>query len=197
MAAVHAVEGEVLEILLHLPAAPIGEVAGQGGTVKGVRSDSLTGGEPLEGAFGSDVCIDKRFCVRVVGSEEALNEMVRPIGGAGRLSFVPLAVRVEVFHRGELVAARPLVAPGEVSVVDDHYGGPRRSPARAIRPTSGNERAFLALGEAAAAFLRAAAAAGTNKLGTELAGIVASRRPGGATPWWGRWSGRRLPALPP
>ncbi len=80
------------------------------------------------------------------------------------------AVLVE--HRGELVAQHPLVAPGEVSIIDEHYGGPRRGPARAIRPRSGSERAFLALGPTAEAFLRDAAAAGTNKLGTELALIV-------------------------
>ena len=80
--------------------------------------------------------------------------------------------RVEIFDRGRLLAVHPLVAPGEVSLVDDHYGGPRRQPARAIRARSGTERAFLALGAAADAFLRAAAAAGTNKLGTELGAIV-------------------------
>lgn len=65
------------------------------------------------------------------------------------------------------------MAPGECSIVDEHYGGPRRAPARAVRPRSGAERAFLALGSAAEAFLRAAAAAGTSKLGSELAQITA------------------------
>jgi transposase len=73
---------------------------------------------------------------------------------------------------GALVARHPLVAPGEVSIIDEHYGGPRRGPSRAARPRSGSEKAFLALGPVAEAFLRDAAAAGTNKLGTELAAIV-------------------------
>ena len=77
-------------------------------------------------------------------------------------------------HAGEVVARHPLVAPGEVSIIDEHYGGPRRGPARAVRARSGSERAFLALGPAAERFLRDAAAAGTTKLGTELA---ADRRP--------------------
>lgn len=81
------------------------------------------------------------------------------------------AVLIE--HAGELVARHPLVAPGEVSIVDEHYGGPRRGPARAIRPRSGAETAFLALGSAAEDFLRQAAAAGVTKLGSELAGIMA------------------------
>jgi len=79
---------------------------------------------------------------------------------------------VLIEHRGELVAQHPLVAPGEVSIIDEHYGGPRRGPARAIRARSGPERAFLALGPIAEAFLRDAAAAGTSKLGSELALIV-------------------------
>ena len=79
---------------------------------------------------------------------------------------------VLVERDGELVARHPLVAPGEVSIVDEHYGGPRRGPARATRPRSGSERAFLALGPVAEAFLRDAAAAGTNKLASELAAMV-------------------------
>ena len=39
--------------------------------------------------------------------------------------------------RGELVARHPLVAPGEVSIIDEHYGGPGAVPARAVRPRSG------------------------------------------------------------
>jgi transposase len=80
------------------------------------------------------------------------------------------AVLIE--HDGELVARHGLVAPGEVSIVDEHYGGPRRGPTRAVRPRSGTERAFLALGPTAERFLRDAAAAGVTKLGTELGLIV-------------------------
>ena len=87
---------------------------------------------------------------------------------------------IQICHGGELVASHPLVAPGECSIVDEHYGGPRRSPARGVRPRSGPERAFLALGSAAEGFLRAAAAAGTSKLGTELALIT------GLEAAWGR-----------
>jgi transposase len=72
----------------------------------------------------------------------------------------------------QLIARHPLVAPGEVSIIDEHYGGPRRGPSRAARPRSGSERAFLALGPIAETFLRDAAAAGTNRLASELAAIV-------------------------
>ena len=88
--------------------------------------------------------------------------------------------QVLVEHRGELVAQHPLVAPGEVSTLDEHCGGPRRGPARAVRARSGPERAFLALGPTAEAFLRDAAAAGTSKLGSELALIM------GLEAAWGR-----------
>ncbi|HEX3564934.1 MAG TPA: IS21 family transposase [Acidimicrobiales bacterium] len=80
-------------------------------------------------------------------------------------------VRIECAD--QLVAAHRLVGPGETSIADEHYGGPRRGPARAVRARSGPERAFLALGPTAEAFLRAAAAAGTSRLGSEIVQITA------------------------
>ena len=80
--------------------------------------------------------------------------------------------RILVLAGETTVAVHPLIAPGEVSIIDDHYGGPRKVPARAVRPRSTTERAFLQLGPVAEDFLRAAAAAGVNKLPSELAGIV-------------------------
>ena len=69
------------------------------------------------------------------------------------------------------VARHLAVAPGEASILDAHYGGARVRPLRAVRPKSASERAFLSLGPAAEAFLRAAAAAGTARLASELAEI--------------------------
>ena len=80
--------------------------------------------------------------------------------------------RILVLADETTVAVHPLIAPGEVSIIDDHYGGPRKTPARAVRPRSSTERTFLQLGPVAEDFLRAAAAAGVNKLPSELAGIV-------------------------
>ena len=77
-----------------------------------------------------------------------------------------------IAHRGGEVARHRLVGPGEVSLDDEHYGRPARKPARAVRPRTTAEIAFLDLGPVAEAFLRAAAAAGTTKLATELATIV-------------------------
>ncbi|MDP9223768.1 MAG: IS21 family transposase [Actinomycetota bacterium] len=82
------------------------------------------------------------------------------------------AREVVIFHRDEEVCRHPLVAPGEVSISDDHYGTPATKPRRAIRPRSNVEEAFVSLGDVAEDFLRAAAAAGTQRLATELQDIV-------------------------
>ncbi len=70
---------------------------------------------------------------------------------------------------GEVVAEHLLVAPGEASIHDDHYGGPRPVPRRTVRPKTVAEKAFCALGETAEAFITGAAAAGNTRLGPELA----------------------------
>jgi len=78
---------------------------------------------------------------------------------------------VVVFASEREIARHPVVAPGEVSITDAHYGGPRGAPVRAVRPRSTAERAFLDLRGPAEDFLRAAAAAGTPRLAAELAAI--------------------------
>jgi hypothetical protein len=71
---------------------------------------------------------------------------------------------------GEVVAEHMLVAPGEASVRDEHYGGPRPdTPRRAVRPRTAAEKEFCALGPVAEAFIAGAAAAGSTRLGTDLA----------------------------
>jgi transposase len=103
--------------------------------------------------------------------------------GSARYS-VPVAligaqVRLRVDHdrslailagpgEGTLVAEHLLVAPGEASINDEHYGGPRPAPRRAVRPRTVQEKAFCALGPTAEAFLTGAAAAGNSRLGAEL-----------------------------
>lgn len=71
------------------------------------------------------------------------------------------------------VAEHPLIAPGEVSIIDEHYGGARGTPRRAVRARTATEKAFLALGPVAEAFLRAAAAAGQSRLPAHLGDIAA------------------------
>jgi hypothetical protein len=75
-------------------------------------------------------------------------------------------------HFGEVVAAHALVAPGEASVKDEHYGGPRKAPERKPRPRSTTEKAICELGEVGEAFIKGAAAAGVARLGGELDELV-------------------------
>jgi len=70
------------------------------------------------------------------------------------------------------IARHRLVGPGELALLDAHYGGPARAPVRAVRPRTPAEIAFIALGPAAVAFLRAAAAGGTSRLASELGPIA-------------------------
>ena len=71
----------------------------------------------------------------------------------------------------------PQLAAGEASVLDEHYPTPRRAPSRGPRARSDVERAFLALGEPAEAFIRAGAAAGSTMLPKEITTIVADLLP--------------------
>jgi hypothetical protein len=94
--------------------------------------------------------------VRLIGTEVGVRT------DDGRLLVVVAAT-------GEVVAGHVLVAPGEASVRDEHYGGPRPAPRRAVRPKTAAEKAFCALGPVAEAFITGAAAAGRTRLGPELA----------------------------
>ncbi len=78
---------------------------------------------------------------------------------------------------GEVIASHAPAAPGEARVLDEHYGGPRPAPRRAVRAKTAAEKAFLALGPAAEAFLTGSAASGNTKLAAdlyELAGLRAA-----------------------
>jgi transposase len=79
---------------------------------------------------------------------------------------------VVIAYDGREIERHPLMAPGEISIKDEHYQGAARRPFRAIRVRTASERAFICLGPVAEAFLRAAAAAGSSRLAAELAEIV-------------------------
>lgn len=73
---------------------------------------------------------------------------------------------------GEIHAEHPLVAPGETSIVDEHYGRPRPDkPQRRARARTAAEKQFLELGPIAEQFLTGAAAAGVTKLPSEIGDI--------------------------
>ena len=99
-----------------------------------------------------------------------------------RVDLVVAGGEVVITDRGTEIARHRIVGPGELSLDDAHYGGPAKAPVRAIRPRTPAEIAFLDLGSVAAAFLRAAAAAGTPRLGTELGGIADLERSHGREP---------------
>jgi hypothetical protein len=108
--------------------------------------------------------VDRLSCVRFGSARYSVpNEHV----GAA----VELRVRdgvITVVRLGEIIAEHLVVAPGETSIRDEHYGGPRAAPARAVRPKSPTETAFCALGPAAEAFIKGAAAQGMTGLARDL-----------------------------
>ena len=86
-----------------------------------------------------------------------------------RLEVVVDGPELAIRQAGREIARHRLVGPGEMSLLDEHYGRPARAPLRALRPRTPAEIAFLSLGPVAVVFLRQAAAAGTSRLPAELA----------------------------
>lgn len=117
--------------------------------------------------------VDRLACIRIGSARYSV-----PMALIGHdLEVQVLDGRVRMIDDGEIVADHALVAPGEASVLDAHYGGERPLPRRGVRPRTVAEKAFCALGPVAEAFIKGAAAAGVTKLGTdleELAGLQAA-----------------------
>jgi hypothetical protein len=111
--------------------------------------------------------VDRLSCVRFGSARYSVP--VRLIGTEVRLRTDDGRLLVIMTGTGQVVAEHVLVAPGEASVRDEHYGGPRPAPRRAVRPKTVAEKAFCALGPVAEAFITGAAAAGHTRLGPELA----------------------------
>ena len=111
--------------------------------------------------------VDRLSCVRFGSARYSVP--VRLIGTQVQLRTDDGRLLIVVTAAGQVVAEHVLVAPGEASVRDEHYGGPRPAPRRAVRPKTAAEKAFCALGPVAEAFITGAAAAGHTRLGPELA----------------------------
>ena len=112
--------------------------------------------------------VDRLSCIRIGSARYSV-----PTKHIGRQVEVRVADgRVQVILLGAVVADHALVAPGEASVDDDHYGGARPAPRRAVRPKTQAENAFCALGPVAETFIKAAAGAGVTRLGSELAELA-------------------------
>ena len=138
--------------------------------------DLLTALPSLRPAIGRAAAVrkvDRLSCVRfgsarysvptrLIGRQVAVTE------SGGRLLVADTAT-------GEVVASHIPAAPGEARVLDEHYGGPRPTPRRAARARTAAEKAFLALGPAAEAFLTGSAASGNTKLAADLDEMAALR----------------------
>jgi transposase len=108
--------------------------------------------------------VDRLSCVRFGSARYSV-----PNVHIGRqVELVAQDGRVLIVFLGKVVATHDLVAPGETSVLDEHYGGPRPLPARGVRPKTTSEKAFCALGPAAESFLKGAAARGMASLKGDL-----------------------------
>ena len=134
---------------------------------------SLPSLRPAIGRAAAVRKVDRLSCVRfgsarysvptrLIGQHVAVTEF------GGRLLVADTAT-------GEILARHVLAAPGEASVLDEHYGGPRPAPRRAVRARTAAEKAFLALGPAAEAFLTGLAASGNTKLAADLGELAALR----------------------
>lgn len=116
--------------------------------------------------------VDKLSCIRFGSARYSvpnrmLGNTVEVVVAADRLTIVAPGT-------GEVLAEHFLVAPGEVSIDDAHYGKPRpATPARKVKGRTAAEKTFLALGEVAELWLRSAAASGNTRLGPELAELAA------------------------
>jgi transposase len=125
--------------------------------------------------------VDKLSCVRFGSARYSvpnrlIGTVVLILAGEGRVQIL------EPFT-GEIVAEHALVAPGETSVVDEHYDSTRPDkPRRAPRAKTTAEKRFLALGEVAAAFLTGAAAAGVANLAREIDQILTLHAAHGQAP---------------
>jgi hypothetical protein len=115
--------------------------------------------------------VDRLSCVRFASARYSVP--TRLIGTQVTLRVEAdrsLAIMTTDAVRGHVVVCEHmLVAPGEASVRDEHYGGPRPAPRRAVRPKTQAEKDFCTLGPVAEAFITGAAAAGATRLPAELA----------------------------
>lgn len=100
--------------------------------------------------------VDRLSCVRFGSARYSL-----PTVHIGRTVELKVADgEVMVVFLGEIIATHKVVPPGETSVLDDHYGGARPAPNRAVRAKTATEKAFCALGPVAEDFVIAAVAHG-------------------------------------
>ncbi|MGH7705326.1 MAG: IS21 family transposase [Candidatus Dormibacteria bacterium] len=122
--------------------------------------------------------VDRLQSVRFASARYSLPEQL-----VGQQVEVRVEGREVVIERdGQEVIRHQLMGPGEASILDEHYPRHARRPVRAVRAKTATEVSFLGIGEAAKRFLRAAAAAGTARLASELAQILSLEASWGRAP---------------
>lgn len=116
--------------------------------------------------------MDKLSSIRFASARYSVSN--RLLGNTVEILATSAGVTILAPGTGEVLAEHPLMAPGEVSIIDAHYGHARPArPARKIKPRTAAEKVFFALGPAAQQWLRSAAASGNTRLGPELAELAA------------------------
>ncbi|MFJ9370485.1 IS21 family transposase [Nocardia sp. NPDC101769] len=123
------------------------------------------------GAAAETRKVDRLSCVRYGSARYSVP--TRLIGEAVQIVVDHGALLVLEPATGVIVAEHELVAPGEASILDAHYDGPRPAPNRGPRPKTTVEQQFCALGADAEAFLVGAAAGGNSRLAGELEILLA------------------------
>jgi hypothetical protein len=89
--------------------------------------------------------VDKLSTIRVASARYSVPH--RLVGAQVEAVTYDGVVRIYRTDTGELVAVHDQLAPGESSILDEHYPTPRKPPSRGPRARTDTERAFLALGE--------------------------------------------------
>ena len=113
--------------------------------------------------------VDKLSCIRFGSARYSVPVRLLAQHVAVLVDAAGTTLTVLMPGTGEVLAEHPVVAPGEVSVIDAHYGSTRPAqPARKLRPRSAAEKEFCELGPVAQQWLRSAAATGNTRLGPEL-----------------------------
>jgi transposase len=116
--------------------------------------------------------VDKLSCVRFGSARYSVPN--RLLGNTVEVLATSTGVTILAPGTGEVLAEHPLMAPGEASVLDAHYGRPRpNAPLRKVTARTAAEQAFMALGPVAEQWLRSAAASGNTRLGPELTELAA------------------------
>ena len=128
---------------------------------------------PAVGGPGALRKVDRLSCVRFAAARYSVP--MRLIGTKVAVAEAGGRLLVTDPATGEVLAEHAPVAPGEASVLDEHYGGPRPEPRRAVRPKTAAEKAFVTLGPAAEAFIAGSAASGNSRLASDLGELAALR----------------------